>query len=199
MGEKPKIAVGGVLREIRSGTDDSALMQKYHLSAKGLQSLFQKLVEKGLITATEIEQRTPASGSSLGQPSKQSDKKGALINPADAVRDIRSGMHDFDLMEKYRLSAKGLQSLFEHLVKAGLMEQAEFDRRMPSFDQTVEIIPRGKLLKFGDGPTSSKDAEEELDLSWECPVCGIYQTREYDRCPECGALVALLRRKRDAD
>ncbi len=200
MGEKPRIAVGEVLRDIRSGMDDAALMQKYHLSAKGLQSLFQKLLEKELITPTEIEQRTPGSeGASLAEPSKQPDKKGALINPAGAVRDVRSGMHDFDLMEKYRLSAKGLQSLFDHLVKAGLMEQAEFDRRMPSFDETVEIAPRGTLLKFGDERPSSKDQEEELDLSWECPVCGIYQTREYERCPECGALVALLKRKRDAE
>jgi len=193
MGEKPRIAVGEVLKDIRSGTDDAALMQKYRLSAKGLQSLFQKLLKKGLVTATEIEQRTPGSeDSSLAGPTKQPDKKGAIISPTEAVRDIRSGMHDFDLMEKYRLSAKGLQSLFDHLLKAGLVEQAEFDRRMPSFDQTVEIAPRGKLLKFGDD-------EEELDLSWECPVCGIYQTREYDRCPECGALVALLKRKQHAE
>ncbi len=200
MEEKPKIAVGGVLKDIRSGVDDAALMQKYHLSAKGLQSLFQKLLEKELITASELEQRTPGSeGSSPAEPAKEPDKKGALISPAEAVRDIRSGMHDFDLMEKYRLSAKGLQSLFDHLVKAGLMEQAEFDRRMPSFDQTVEIVPRAELLTFGDEPHASKDHEEELDLSWECPVCGIYQTREYDRCPECGALVALLKRKRNAE
>lgn len=200
MEEKPRIAGSAVLRDIRCGMDDAGLMQKYRLSAKGLQSLFQKLLDKGLVTAAEIEQRTPgAEGAALAEPATQPDQRGALINPGEAVRDIRSGMHDFDLMEKYRLSAKGLQSLFDHLIKAGLMEQAEFDRRMPSFDQTVEIMPRGELLKFGGETVTSKDEEQELDLSWECPVCGIYQTREYSKCPECGALVALLKRKRDAE
>ncbi len=39
------------------------------------------------------------------------------INAAQVVRDIRSGMDDPDLMGKYNLSAKGLQSLFRKLVQ----------------------------------------------------------------------------------
>ena len=134
MSEKPRIAAGGVLSDINAGMDESALMQKYRLSAKGLQSLFQKLVSKGLISTEELEQRQLWAGDhpSETETEKPQDKRGAVINPSEAVRDIRSGMHDFDLMAKFKLSAKGLQSLFDHLVKAGLMDQSEFERRMPA-------------------------------------------------------------------
>ena len=44
-------------------------------------------------------------------------------------------------------------------------------------------MPRGKLLTLGDASTGLEVDEEELDLNWECPVCGIYQTREYTKCP----------------
>lgn len=195
MNEKAKIAVGQVLKDLRAGMDDSALMQKYHLSAKGLQSLFQKMAAKGVIAMEELEQRQRAAGdnSAIGSP-KDTEKKGALINPGDAVRDIRAGMHDFDLMSKYKLSSKGLQSLFNHMIKAGLIQQSELDRRMQSLDETVDLVPRAPFMSGGDASDAYAD-EEELDLNWECPVCGIYQTREYTKCPECGALVALLKRK----
>jgi hypothetical protein len=196
MTEKPKIAVKGVLQDIRAGMDDPALMEKYRLSAKGLQSLFEKMVSKGVVSAEELDQRPTGAGeAATSEPAQDSDKKGALISPAEAVRDIRSGMHDFDLMSKYRLSSKGLESLFSHLVKAGLLEQSELESRMPTFEATVEIMPRG-LTSSGDDAQAALADEQELDLNWECPVCGIYQTREYARCPECGALVALLKRNR---
>ena len=42
-----KIDAKDALESIRSGMDDHALMQKYEVSAKGLQSLFRKLVNAG--------------------------------------------------------------------------------------------------------------------------------------------------------
>lgn len=44
-------------RDIRSGTDDFALMQKYQLSTKGLQSLFKKLMEVGLVQQIDLDRR----------------------------------------------------------------------------------------------------------------------------------------------
>lgn len=200
MGEKPTIGAGAILRDLRAGMSDSELMHKYRLSAKGLQSLFQKMIAKGLVTADDLEHRPLSTGAgATGNQVQDTDRKGTVISPGEAVRDIRSGMHDFDLMSKYNLSAKGLESLFGQLVKSGLLQQTELDRRMPAFEETVELAPKGKLLTFGNNAPASAGDEEELDLSWECPVCGIYQTHEYTKCPECGALVALLKRKRTSD
>jgi hypothetical protein len=51
------------------------------------------------------------------------------IGAREAVSDIRSGMSDADLMEKYGLSEKGLQMLFGKLVEAKLLDEAFLQKR----------------------------------------------------------------------
>ncbi len=70
------------------------------------------------------------------------------INAAQIVRDIRSGMDDPDLMGKYNLSAKGLQSLFRKLVQAKLLTDPELDNRTPLRENTV-------VVDFVQAPTVS--------------------------------------------
>jgi Mor family transcriptional regulator len=47
------------------------------------------------------------------------------INAKDILRDIRSGMNEKSLMEKYRLSPIGLKALFEEMIAARLLERSE--------------------------------------------------------------------------
>ncbi len=54
---KRKITANEVLDDLRRGLDDFALMRKYQLSAQGLQSLFNKMINSGAITPTELEDR----------------------------------------------------------------------------------------------------------------------------------------------
>jgi outer membrane protein assembly factor BamB len=54
---KVKIKAVQVIRDINVGVDDSDLMTKYNLSAQGLQSLFTKLVEAGLLSQSELDKR----------------------------------------------------------------------------------------------------------------------------------------------
>ena len=56
---KVRIDARDVLNDIRSGLDDTALMKKYRLSGAGLQSLFSKLTEAGLIKVADLEKRMP--------------------------------------------------------------------------------------------------------------------------------------------
>lgn len=51
------------------------------------------------------------------------------IGAREAVNDIRSGMSDADLMQKYGLSEKGLDSLFKKLVEAKLLEESFLSKR----------------------------------------------------------------------
>lgn len=87
------------------------------------------------------------------------------LSAKEVVQDIRSGMTDGELMGKYNLSAKGLQSAFQKLVQAGALTAAELDARTPMDQQTVEV-------------------------TWKCPKCGTAQTREFEECPQCGVIVA---------
>ncbi len=69
------------------------------------------------------------------------------INAADLVNDIRAGLSDTELIEKYRVSAKGLQNLFKQLLSARVMHAYEIYGREQTFDHTVRLedlrrIPR---------------------------------------------------------
>ena len=48
-----------------------------------------------------------------------------IIQARQFAEDIRSGMSDFELMEKYRLSAKGIQSAFSKLLDNGIVTVEE--------------------------------------------------------------------------
>ncbi len=56
---KVKIDARDVLNDIRDGLDDTALMTKYRLSGVGLQSLFSKLIEAGLLKRADLDKRMP--------------------------------------------------------------------------------------------------------------------------------------------
>ncbi|MGO9571738.1 MAG: hypothetical protein ACLP5H_29785 [Desulfomonilaceae bacterium] len=84
------------------------------------------------------------------------------ITAREVLRDVRYGLSDQDLMEKYTLSAQGLQSVFHKLVNAGVITQAELDDRVPISERTVDL---GLFI---------------------CPACGNIQGKEFTTCPRCG-------------
>ncbi len=152
--EKKKISAKKPVADIRSGMSDAALMNKYLLSNAGLQSLFDKLVNAGYIDLAEILERTgaflgtveisesflptePVKVEDVRQPSKS--RATTRVNAQEAARDIRSGMNDFALMQKYRLSFKGLPSLFKKLMDKGLIQQIDLDQRNLGFENTVDV------------------------------------------------------------
>lgn len=84
------------------------------------------------------------------------------ITARELLADIRKGLSDPTLMEKYKLSAQGLQSVFQKLLKAGVITQAELDSRTPIGERTVDI---GLYI---------------------CTACGNIQGTEFTKCPRCG-------------
>jgi hypothetical protein len=61
------------------------------------------------------------------------------IKAGDAVRDIRAGMTDSELMEKYGLSAKGLHSLVLKLLEVKAITPAEIKQRRADYHDTTVI------------------------------------------------------------
>ena len=68
------------------------------------------------------------------------------IRAKDVVQDIRSNMTDAQLMEKYQLSARGLQSLLKKLIKHNLISESDLEVRPVGYEDTVAID-----LEFLDG------------------------------------------------
>jgi hypothetical protein len=69
------------------------------------------------------------------------------ISAKDITNDIRSGMTDSDLMDKYRLSAKGLQSVFKKLEDLNAISASELCGRSPGYDDTVRVDDVRKELR----------------------------------------------------
>ncbi|MEW6349191.1 MAG: hypothetical protein AB1646_09020 [Thermodesulfobacteriota bacterium] len=61
------------------------------------------------------------------------------VRARDLVHDIKSGVADFDLMEKYDLSLLGLKSVFKKLVTRGFITQEEIDGRRTPGKDTVDL------------------------------------------------------------
>jgi hypothetical protein len=84
------------------------------------------------------------------------------ITAREILADVKRGLSDPTLMEKYKLSAQGLQSVFQKLLKAGVITQTELDSRIPLGERTVDI---GLYI---------------------CTACGNIQGTEFTKCPRCG-------------
>ncbi|MEJ2718447.1 MAG: hypothetical protein P8182_15145, partial [Deltaproteobacteria bacterium] len=54
---KRTLNAGQVVTDIRAGMSDAEIMKKYHLSARGLASLFTKLLEAGFIEQSSLSAR----------------------------------------------------------------------------------------------------------------------------------------------
>jgi hypothetical protein len=61
------------------------------------------------------------------------------IKAREALKDIRSGMTDLALMDKYRITDRGLRSLFRKLLAAGLLNPREIENRDGTFVSTVTL------------------------------------------------------------
>ena len=94
-----------VLDDIRLGATDLDLMTKYKLSSEGLQSLFKKLGDLGLLKH---------------------------LNASEVMQDIRSGITDRELMEKYGLSPNGLAALYVQVDRVGLPRKPVEEDTLPT-------------------------------------------------------------------
>jgi flagellar biosynthesis GTPase FlhF len=92
------------------------------------------------------------------------------LSSREILQDIRSGMDDTALMEKYGLSARELQEAFKKIIAAGELKQDELDSR-------------------------GSAAERNINTTWKCPACEKEQPREFDECPVCGVVVKKLSAK----
>jgi len=60
------------------------------------------------------------------------------LSAKQVLADIRAGMSDEQLIKKYELSPKGLESLFGKLMKAGLVSKADLDKRLLASEGQVD-------------------------------------------------------------
>ena len=83
------------------------------------------------------------------------------IKAADILQDIKAGMVDSALMEKYRISSIGLQKLYKQLIDAGLLRRHE-ERQIPRTKRTIKVK---KIMTDIESGMGKSELMEKYDLS----------------------------------
>jgi hypothetical protein len=81
--------------------DDAGLMEKYRLTPVGLQRLYRELAGLGLLQT---------------EKSQETSLPVTTVKIREFVKDVRSGMTDAGLVEKYGISSEALHSIFRKLL-----------------------------------------------------------------------------------
>jgi len=92
------------------------------------------------------------------------------IRAKEILNDIRSGMDDVNLMQKYKVTGKGLDSAFRKLLTAGLISQQYLNARRIGYEETVELSGLFPVQEQGSGLIPQK---KKTDYSYSGMVEGI--------------------------
>jgi hypothetical protein len=118
------ITLWEVLKLMKLGVDHASLKRRYNISEEGLKDLYRQLAEAGFLEWTGEEFIVAAK---------------RRIDTKELVADIRTGVSDVQLMEKYKLSSRGLQRVFTKLVDSGSVMMADLSGRSMSYDDSVTL------------------------------------------------------------
>src|SRR5271157_5711354 len=119
-----EIILWELLKFMRLGVDHATLKKKYSLSDEGLKDLYRQLAAAGFLEWTGEEFIVTAK---------------RRIDTKELVADIRSNLSDAELMEKYKLSSRGLQRVFTKLVNFGSVVAADLSGRSLLYDDSVTL------------------------------------------------------------
>ncbi len=165
---KQKISAKQVLNDISAGMSNSELMEKYGVSSEGLESIFKKLTDAGLLNEASLEQRTLSSRPDAIIPSGHASipKTAPAVQPeqksTDSLMsiagDIKNGVHEGEIMRRYELSPGKLREIKEKLVQEGHLE-------------------------------SNRIEQEEVKRTKKCPFCSREIPQSAGKCSHCGEWV----------
>jgi hypothetical protein len=218
--EQKKISAKEVLADIRAGIPDDEIMKKYGLSAKGLQSLFDKLLKANLLTRSEYSQRL----TSAEQPVELVSEAGDKVEPAgerslEVLRDLgekfkiskedlerlkTASVKDIkELIEKYNMSLSDAKELFKSLgvSTSSFLTQAadklkDGTRYVKEESQQRQSTEQGKTADitfqnlFGDWYESKKALILLLIFATPVGLYGLYKTSLFSQKTKIG--IAIL-------
>lgn len=98
------------------------------------------------------------------------------LSAKQVADDVRAGMDDLALKQKYSLSDAHLQSVLRKLM----------DRRVLT---ESEVLDRGRRPIHRSAAVPPMRPQQE----WRCPACDTTQTESFDECPICGVVVSKIR------
>ncbi|MGO9121872.1 MAG: hypothetical protein ACLQPD_30205 [Desulfomonilaceae bacterium] len=79
------------------------------------------------------------------------------IYAKEILSDVRSGMDDVNLMHKYKVTVKGLDSVFRKLLAAGVISQQELNTCKIGYLETVNLSGLFTVQEQGSGLIPQKE------------------------------------------
>jgi len=177
---KQKVSAKEVTRDIRSGMSNADLMEKYQLSAKGLSSLFKKLVNLRVLAAEELRGRaTSAKETADPGPSRSAGSRVPAPSPQPGlsplekaiVKELKEGVHRTELMRRHEISPGRLKEILEQLVAFGYLSEEEVETGKPERPQLNRCpFCSGDVLP---GEVECKHCGRRLDDQQPTPPIGL--------------------------
>jgi uncharacterized protein (DUF433 family) len=121
-----QISAKEILRDVREGLDDTAIMRKYKLSPKGLHNVYNELVDCGYLERVGQHYVVPTA---------------RRISTREIVAEIRRGVSNEELMRRHKLTEAGLQNAFKLLVDTRALGAEEIAGRQSLRFEAV--VPQG--------------------------------------------------------
>jgi len=126
---KPVVSAKQLLLDLRNNLTDRQLMRKHGLSRKGLASLYKKLLQKKLVTRKELAKRMGIETGEIAVALEGLGKNKMTIEASEVLKDLSEQMTDHELMHKYKISHRGLQSMMRKLYQKGLVTKEDILNR----------------------------------------------------------------------
>ncbi len=134
--DRVRVSARQILADLENDLSDRELMDKHGLSERGLGSMFRKLLRKGLVTRRAIARRMGIETSEISIVLEGLGDTKAAVDAGSVLKDIADDMTDTELMRKYKLSPKGLQSLFRKMYRRGLISKEILRHRKQLTEQS---------------------------------------------------------------
>lgn len=121
--EKPRVTASGILEDLAHNLTDEELMKKHGLSEKGLARMYGKLLRKGVMDRGPAGKKLDAvhGEADFDLDLEETHRNKPVVDVADVLKDLADDATNSELMHKYRLSRKGLDSLARKLFRKGLI------------------------------------------------------------------------------
>ncbi|MBI4966473.1 MAG: hypothetical protein HY913_24545 [Desulfomonile tiedjei] len=132
--DKIVVSARQILEDLASHLSDREIMGKYGLSKRGLASLFRKLLHKGLVTPRYLARRMGVETTEVTLSLAGLDSRKVKLEASAVLMDISKKMSNTALMNKYKLSSKGLKSLLGKLHGRGLISKTMLVARTRSLE-----------------------------------------------------------------
>jgi|GEM_PF-1185354 len=168
--EKRSIKVKDFLQDFRGGMPDRDLMEKYDLSATGLEKFYNMLLDRNIIDYTEFEDRSEEIVAPICEPS--------LIEPTVPEVEALPAQTAVEASEDGRIVP-----IIEAVLPEPFQAEAQPGADQPATEDSKDLVER---LDDAWLDRIQPVAETPDETRFICPSCLYSQEAAFDTCPDCG-------------